>query len=94
LTPIFRARPETAEAFAAGLTAMVEPSRKEAGCIEYNAYRSNKDPLLFLLWERWSSQAHLDAHCETPHFLHFAEHVLPLLSHPSEDGLHFLQPLV
>ncbi len=36
--------------------------RKEPGCEEYSLFRSTADPDRFVLMERWSSQAHLDAH--------------------------------
>ena len=90
LTPLLKARPEHADEFARGIAAMAEPSRREPGCLEYSVFRSKLDPTLFVLWERWESQAALDAHCRTPHYQLFVETCVPLLE---SDALHLLTPL-
>ncbi|CDF35549.1 unnamed protein product [Chondrus crispus] len=50
------------------LTAMLEPSRKEEGCHNYDLHRDRQDPKVFVFHETWESEAHLDAHNQTPHF--------------------------
>lgn len=49
------------------LVAMVEPTRKEEGCLCYNLHQSKKDKTQFMFYEQWASQAALDAHGKTPH---------------------------
>ncbi len=49
------------------LLAMIEPSRKDAGCINYDLHESPSDPAAFFLHENWASQALLDQHLKTPH---------------------------
>ena len=49
------------------LVAMVEPTRKEEGCLCYNLHESKDDKTQFMFYEQWASQAALDAHAKTPH---------------------------
>ena len=48
------------------------PSRAEDGCIEYRTFRGADGDALFLK-EEWESQAALDTHMKTPHFLAFKQ---------------------
>ncbi len=50
------------------------PSRAEAGCLEYRTFRGAEGDALFLK-EKWESQAALDEHMGTPHFLAFKKAV-------------------
>jgi quinol monooxygenase YgiN len=51
------------------IRALVAPTRKEEGCLQYDFHRSLDDPNLFLLHEVWASRQHHQAHRQTPHFL-------------------------
>jgi quinol monooxygenase YgiN len=51
----------------AALTALVEPTRTEAGCISYELFQSNVDASTFITIEKWRSQADLDLHMTTAH---------------------------
>ncbi|MFJ2538670.1 putative quinol monooxygenase [Pseudomonas sp. NPDC087614] len=66
-----KTRPEKAEAFETLFRAYVEPSRAEPGCIEYHMLRDIEDPTLFIFYEVWESQAHLDVHSTLPHMKTF-----------------------
>lgn len=48
---------------------LVEETRTETGCISYELLQRADDPTRLLLVEEWESQAHLDAHTRTPHFV-------------------------
>ena len=37
-------------------------SRQEPGCVRFEVYHSQSDPKVFLLTERWESEAALDQH--------------------------------
>lgn len=50
---------------------MREATLQEAGCLAYQAYHDRKDPGTVFLFERWRSQADLDAHFATPHMAEF-----------------------
>ncbi|MGD0251490.1 MAG: putative quinol monooxygenase [Verrucomicrobiota bacterium] len=63
----FQAKPGKENELRAALTGLVAPTRKEAGCLNYNLHVSPEDPAKFLFHENWASQAHLDAHFQSPH---------------------------
>jgi quinol monooxygenase YgiN len=65
--------PEKAAEFEALFRAYVEPSRAEAGCIEYHMLRDREDPTLFIFYEVWQSKAHLATHSALPHMRQFHE---------------------
>ncbi|WP_460118338.1 putative quinol monooxygenase [Pseudomonas sp. S2_C03] len=66
-----KTRPEKSDAFEAFFLSHVEASRAEPGCIEYHMLRDKQDPTLFIFFEIWQSQAHLDVHSNLPHMKEF-----------------------
>jgi len=50
------------------LLKLIEPTRKESGCIEYNLHQDNEDPALFVFYETWESIACLEKHLSSDHF--------------------------
>ena len=46
------------------LTNLVEPTRKEAGCINYDLHISPKYPGKFMFHEIWTSKAHFESHLQ------------------------------
>ncbi len=62
-------------------------SRAEPGCMRFEVYQSNNDPTVFVLNERWESQAALDEHRKAQAYTQiYQPHVLPLVNrtpHPS-----------
>jgi quinol monooxygenase YgiN len=65
------------------LRGMVKPTRAEAGCKYYELFESNI-PGLFYFNELWESQAHLDAHASSGHFIEIFGKAKPLLQGPLE----------
>jgi len=53
----------------AELRALVHPSRKEDGCLQYDLHRGADQPGAFLFHEVWASRDHHAAHTRTSHFL-------------------------
>ncbi len=53
----------------AELRALIAPTRKEEGCLQYDLHRGADQPGTFLLHEVWASRDHHAAHTRTPHFL-------------------------
>jgi quinol monooxygenase YgiN len=53
----------------AEIRALLTPTRKEEGCVQYDLHHSVDNPSLFLLHEVWATRAHHTAHTKTPHFL-------------------------
>jgi quinol monooxygenase YgiN len=54
------------------LSAMLAPTRAEPGCEEYRVFRSQDDPRVYVLVERYRTEADFEFHKESSHF---AEHV-------------------
>jgi len=62
-----KAKPGQEGAVKEALMEMVEPTRKEKGCLAYNLHQSKSDKAQFIFYEQWASQAALDAHMKSPH---------------------------
>ena len=50
------------------LLKLIEPTRKENGCIEYNLHQDNEDPAVFVFHETWENLACFEKHMNTDHF--------------------------
>jgi quinol monooxygenase YgiN len=48
------------------LLSLVEPSRKDDGCLNYDLHQAMDNPALFVFHENWVSKAHLDQHLGKP----------------------------
>jgi quinol monooxygenase YgiN len=80
------ARRDAADAVKSIVLTLTERSRREAGCISYEALQDQSAPERFMLVEEWSSAAALDAHNRTPHFHEAVSAAAPLLAAPLEVG--------
>ena len=49
------------------LLGLLGPTRREAGCINYDLHQSPEHPAKFLFHENWTSRELLDAHLKSPH---------------------------
>jgi quinol monooxygenase YgiN len=67
LVVTFQARPGKEAELRALLTGLLAPTRKEAGCLNYDLHTAPDDPSKFLFYEIWASKAHHEAHDKTPH---------------------------
>lgn len=68
-TVILRAKEGQQTLVEAELRALVGPTRREEGCLQYDLHRSADQPGAFLLHEVWASREHHAKHTKTPHFL-------------------------
>jgi len=66
-----RAKAETVDKVKAECLALVEPTRAEAGCINYDLHQDTSDPAAFMFYENWTSKQALDEHIATPHLQRF-----------------------
>jgi quinol monooxygenase YgiN len=64
---VLTAKPGTESVVEEALSALVQPTQAEAGCVSYGLFRSVSDPSVFITIETWRSQEDLDAHMRTPH---------------------------
>jgi quinol monooxygenase YgiN len=53
---------------ASALRNMVAPTRAEPGNLDYQVFRDPKDPLVFVLFERYADESAFQAHLASPHF--------------------------
>jgi quinol monooxygenase YgiN len=78
------AREDTADQLKAVLFELAEASRKEDGCNGYKVFQSQTNPLEFLCYESWASEAALEKHMTTSHVASAFEKGLPLLAEPPD----------
>jgi quinol monooxygenase YgiN len=64
------------------LLALVEPTRKEEGCLRYDLHLCATEPGRFIFLETWTSREALDRHMQTAHFQAFAAGTKELLAGP------------
>ena len=74
-----RATPGRRDELRAALEALVEPTSREKGYVDYDLHQGSEDPDRFFSYENWESDADLDAHLETPHLRDFAARIPELL---------------
>jgi quinol monooxygenase YgiN len=63
----FQAKPGKEAELKKALIGLVAPTRKEAGCINYDLHALPEDPAKFLFHENWTTKAHLDTHLQSAH---------------------------
>ncbi|MEH2322261.1 MAG: putative quinol monooxygenase [Nostoc sp.] len=62
------ALPNKVEELKAVLLELIEPTRQEAGAIEYKLLQNQDDPTDFTFIEEWTSDEVLNTHLDSPHF--------------------------
>ncbi len=62
------------------LTALVDATRREPGCLSYELLQNYADPMDFVFIERWASPAVEQAHFVTPHLLATLQQLTGLLA--------------
>jgi len=65
------AHPERVEQVKAALEKLLPLTRAEAGCLQYDLLRDNRDPAHFMVFERWATPALLQAHTSSAHLAAF-----------------------
>ncbi|ASL40933.1 antibiotic biosynthesis monooxygenase [Gluconobacter sp. R71646] len=65
------AKPGQEEELGKRLRSGIKPTLAEDGCITYDLHRSTDNPATWMFYEHWATQADLDRHTKSPHFLAF-----------------------
>lgn len=78
----FHASAGNEQALADAVTAVVAPTRQEAGCLSIHAFRSIRDPRLFYIHSHWTSEEAFEMHATLPHTVRFIDCVETLIDHP------------
>ena len=61
------AKPESVDLVRAELLELIEPTRAEDGCVQYDLHQDDEDPTRFLFFENWSSREQWQVHMKSPH---------------------------
>ncbi|MBV1775291.1 antibiotic biosynthesis monooxygenase [Burkholderiaceae bacterium DAT-1] len=69
------AKPGTEAIVERALLDLIEPSRKDAGFIQYDLHRDLDRPNVFVFYENWASRELLDQHLNTPHLAEYQRKV-------------------
>jgi quinol monooxygenase YgiN len=78
------AKPESRDELRRILEAMVEPTRREPGCIDYHFHCRNDDPCTFVFYENFRSVADFERHLTQPYLKPLADRSDVLLARPVE----------
>ena len=62
--------------------ALIEPTRKEEGCVQYDLHEHKAEPGRFVFYENWASEADLARHAASAHLSAFREISQDLLEDP------------
>jgi quinol monooxygenase YgiN len=77
-----KAKPGREEALRRAVLALVEPTRKEDGCVQYDLHVHTSDPGRFVFYENWTSREQLNRHLDSPHLRAFDAASADLLAEP------------
>jgi quinol monooxygenase YgiN len=66
-----KAKPGKEEALRNAALALVEPTRKEQGCIQYDLHAHLTDPGRVVFYENWATVEDLNRHGQSPHLKAF-----------------------
>ena len=69
------------------LVGLLEPSRADEGCINYDLHQDQENPALFMFHENWTSEEALNKHLATPHLQAFIKKADELLAEPLDVTL-------
>jgi quinol monooxygenase YgiN len=75
-----RAKTEHVEKVREILSALVEPTRHESGCVSYELLQNSSDPSDFVFVEKWASAAAEHAHFATLHISVALQRLVGLLA--------------
>lgn len=78
----FVAKPGQERRLLEELTAMIEPSLAEEGCLAYHAYTDPSRADRVVLIEEWTGAEALEHHFTLPHFKHIAAVLDEILAEP------------
>jgi quinol monooxygenase YgiN len=79
---ILTAQPGKESILRDALLAMIEPTKKEPGCISYMLHEDPKNPSAFYFFEIYKDQAATDFHMNSPYLAATVEKVGPILATP------------
>ena len=79
LTVFLKSKQESIEILKSLLLDLVQNSKKESACIQYDLHQSNEESNVFIFHEIWENQNGLDIHNQQSYIQSFFENSKPLL---------------
>ncbi len=77
-----KAKPGKEDALRKAVLSMIEPTRKEAGCVQYDLHVHTSDPGAFVFYENWTNEAALADHAASAHMAVFQAEIADLIAAP------------
>ncbi len=84
LTAIIKVQPEYRNDLTAFLQNMVQETRKEAACVQYDLHQGIADPNTFIFYEIWHDQVGLDNHNQQEYIREFGTFSHDKLQEPTQ----------
>jgi quinol monooxygenase YgiN len=78
----FEPRAGKVATFREELLRVMEASRQEAGCMDFEVVEAVREPWTFAIHSEWVDEAAFDFHAELPHTVRFLRAAEELLTHP------------
>ena len=82
-----KVRADSVEAARRAALAIIESSRAETGCINYDFHQAIDDETVFVWHETWANKAAIDAHGASVHFRNFSQKIKDLVDEPLQITL-------
>ncbi len=82
LTAIIKVKPEYRAAISQLLNNMVDKTKREKACLQYDLHQSISDPNIFVFHELWSDQSGLDHHNQQEYIKEFGRFAPSKLQEP------------
>mgnify|MGYP001148832355 CR=1 FL=1 len=67
------ARKDSIDLVKSALLKLIEPTRKEQGCLQYDLHQDNDNPAVFLFYEIWANRELWQAHMNNQNLKAFVE---------------------
>jgi quinol monooxygenase YgiN len=77
-----QAKPGKEDDLRRAVLSLIEPTRKEDGCVQYDLHVHTSNPGRFVFYENWTSQQHLDRHAASAHVQAFRTAISDLVGAP------------
>jgi quinol monooxygenase YgiN len=77
------AKPGMEDELRGRLLSLIEPTRTEDGCVQYDLHQDTGQAGRFVFYENWRSREALERHLQSPHLLAFGSAAEELLAEPA-----------
>ena len=82
-----KVKPDAVESAKRAALAIVENSRAETGCVNYDFHQAIDDETIFVWHETWANRAAIEAHGASEHFKNFSAAIKDSVDEPLQITL-------